>query len=157
MNKSTNQSLILIFLTLGLIWLRSSWGKLSEGKFVDSLSGTVNKMATGNPFPWYKEFLQNMVLPNSKIFAGLIMWGEFLTAATIIISALFLLFTKAGKWTLITLCAGLLGGAFLNLIFWLTAGYSSPSTDSLNLIMLAIEISGLLFTFQKISTSEQKK
>ena len=150
-NKSAYNSLILILLFLGLTWLRSGWGKLTEGKFVDGLGGVLTKFASNNPFPWYKSFLQNVAIPNSKIFAYLTMWGEFLTAITVSLAALYLLVVRRrSRLVLISLGLGLLGGVFLNAIFWLAASYTSPSTDSVNLIMLAIELAGLTFVFREL-------
>ncbi|MCR4305849.1 MAG: hypothetical protein NUV73_02070, partial [Candidatus Daviesbacteria bacterium] len=43
------------------------------------------------------------------------------------------------------LIAGLLIGAFLNITFWLGFGYTSPSTDSLNLLMATVQIIGVFY------------
>lgn len=153
-NKSAYNSLVLILLSLGLLWLRSGWGKLTEGKFVDSLGGVLTKFASNNPFPWYKSFLQNVAIPNSKIFAYLTMWGEFLTAITVSLAALYLLVVRRRSRLVLTfLGLGLLGGVFLNAIFWLAASYTSPSTDSVNLIMFVIELAGLIFVFRELRSS----
>lgn len=137
-----------IYLLLGLTWLRSSVGKITGGKFVDSLGGTLSKMSSGNPYPWFKNFLQDVVIPNSKLFGTLTMWGEFLTAVVIIGAALILLFSRADqKFWVVALILGLLGGMFLNAIFWLGFGYSNVSTESLNLLMFLIELIGAIVLF----------
>lgn len=148
MSNIFTKGFLIIYLILGGIWLRSSVGKITGGKFVDSLGGILTKIAQNNPHPWFKSFLQNIAIPNSKIFGSLIMWGEFLTAVAIILGSLYLLFSKGDqKLGLIVLILGLLGGMFLNAIFWLGFGYSNVSTESLNLLMFLIEWVGIIVLF----------
>lgn len=134
-----------IDLILGLTWLRSSWGKITGGKFVDSLGNLLSQMSQNNPYPLFKSFLQTVAIPNSKLFGMLTMWGEFLTALLITFASLYLLFFKADhRLGLIALILGLLGGMFLNAIFWLGFGYSNVSTDSLNILMFLVELVGVV-------------
>lgn len=136
--------LLLIFLSLGLLWLKSSLGKFSSGTFVSGLGGTLSKVADKNPYPWFKEFLNNIAIPNSQIFGTLVLWGEFLSALAIILGSIILLKKDSNKFARFILIAGLAGGLFLNITFWLGFGYTSPSTDSLNLLMGVIEVVGLV-------------
>lgn len=130
----------LVLLTLGLDWLRSSIGKITGGKFVSTLTPTLGKFISNNPNIWYDNFTKNIVIPNSKIFGNLIMWGEFLSAVSITISSLYLLLEKKeNKKIEFLLLLGLIGGAFLNFNFYFAAGWTSPSTESLNLIMFVVE------------------
>lgn len=149
--KNSESGLLLIILTLGLIWVRSSWGKFSSGNFVDSLGGILTKSAEHNNYLWYKSFLQNMVIPNSVIFAQMVLWGEFLVAVAIFFSSIYLL-NKQKKFAFIILISGLLGGLFLNLNFWFAFAWSSPAADSLNLLMGAIEIVGTVIFYQRVKT-----
>ena len=73
------------------------------------------------------------------------MWGEFLTALSIILASAYLIFfnSKNGLVTFL-LIAGLLGGMFLNTIFWFGFGYTNVSTDGLNLLMFLIELVGVI-------------
>lgn len=136
---------LLILLSLGLLWLRSSLSKFASGNFVSNLGATLNKVVDKNPYPWFKQFLNTVAIPNSEIFGFLVLWGEFLTALAIILGSVMLL-RKLGpeKWARLILIAGLAGGLFLNIIFWLGFGYTSPSTDSLNLLMGAVELIGII-------------
>lgn len=136
--------LILIFLALGLLWLKSSLAKFSSGNFVSGLGTTLSKAADKNPYPWYKQFLNSVAIPNSQVFGTLVLWGEFLSAAAIILGSLILLKKGSNKFARWILIAGLAGGLFLNITFWLAFGYTSPSTDSLNLLMGVIEVIGIL-------------
>lgn len=136
---------------MGLVWLRSSFGKITGGKFVDSLGNTLTKFTSGNPNIWYNDFTKSIVIPNSKIFGNLIMWGEFFSAVVIILGSLYLIFGKRENRTIeLLFVIGLLGGGFLNLNFWLASGWTSPSTDSLNLLMLAIEVIAIFIFAKKL-------
>ncbi|KKS65546.1 MAG: hypothetical protein UV33_C0001G0024 [Candidatus Daviesbacteria bacterium GW2011_GWA1_42_6] len=116
------------------------------GTFVQTLGETLSRFASKNPNAFYRDFLQNTAIPNSQTFGQLVMWGEALVAVAIVIPALYLIFqpkTKC-KVTLWLLIVGLIGGAFLNLNFWLASGYTSPSSDGLNLLMLVTQVVGVL-------------
>lgn len=145
MNNIYIKGFLIIYLILGGIWLRSSIGKITGGKFVDSLGTTLTKIAQNNPFPWFKSFLQTVAISNSKIFGTLTMWGEFFTALAIILGSAYLLFYKGDqRLGMVVLILGLLGGMFLNAIFYLGFGYSNVSTESLNLLMFLVELIGVV-------------
>lgn len=145
--------LLIVLLVTGLLWLRSSYGKFTSGTFVSSLAGILTKVADKNPYPWFKQFLVNTAIPNSQIFGFLILWGEFLIAVVMSVGVLVLLLTpKPNKLVNLMLLVSLIGGAFLNILFWLGFGYTSPSTDGLNLLMLAVEIIGIFYLLPKRST-----
>lgn len=140
--------LLLILLADGLIWLRSSYGKFSAGTFVETLGKTLEKFASQDPYSWYKGLLQDVAIPNAPVVGTVILWGELLVALAIVVGAVLLWGKRAGaraKWILL---AGLLGGAVLNLLFWLAAGWTSPSTDSLNLLMMVVELVGAFFIWR---------
>lgn len=149
--KDTNKYLYLIFSVIGFIFLRSSWGKITGGSFVDSLAGTLGKFASKNPHPIYKDFLENVAIPNSTIFGTLTMWGELFAGSAILFSCLYLLFNSGKKLIYLLLLAGLLVGAFLNATFWFASAWTSPSTDGLNLVMFAVQIVGCFFVLQQVS------
>ncbi|MBI2196711.1 hypothetical protein HYU45_03855 [Candidatus Daviesbacteria bacterium] len=140
---------LLILLTVGLIWLRSSLGKLSGGTFVQDLGETLTKVTPKNPHPWFRDFLTSTVIPNSQVFATLVLTGEFLSAVLITTGALGLLLNpRPHKLMSKALIAGLVIGAFLNITFWLGFGYTSASTDSLNLLMAVIQIIGAFYVLK---------
>lgn len=130
---------LLFILVIGLVWLKSSYGKLTGGVFVDGLGKTLTMFASKNPYPWYKDFLTTIAIPNAKTFGLLTMWGELLSAVSIIASVVILIATGGSKLIKIVLLLGLLGGAFLNAVFWLASAWTGPSTDSLNLLMLVLQ------------------
>lgn len=143
--------LFIIFVT-GLIWLRSSWDKISGGKFVDNLPSTLTKFANGNPYPWYKSLLQMVAIPSSQAIAPLIMWTEFFVALSLTLVPLLLLLKRKNQLVVIFGILGGIGGMFLNGLFWLAAGWTSPSTDSLNLLMFALELIALLYFLKLLSS-----
>ncbi len=154
MSKTVAKSFLFVLLVTGLFWAKSSYGKFLSGNFASSLGGSLSKVLDKNPYPFFKQFLTTTIIPNSQMFGLLVFWGEFLTAVSIIIGSLILLFGK--KWNKVgalVLIGGLIGGFFLNMIFWLGFGYTSASTDSLNLLMAVIEVIGIAalmsYLFQK--------
>lgn len=132
--------LFFILLVNSLVWLRSSYGKFAGGNFVQNLGSTLTAFSSKNPYPWFKGLLQNVAIPNFQVVGTAILWGELFVALAIIGGVV-----SRKKWLLIP---GLLGGAVLNGLFWLAAGWTSPSTDSLNLLMLMIELGGIFFIWR---------
>lgn len=144
-----------MLLAIDLIWLRSGFGKLVGGKFLGSMTATLKTFASKNPYPWYKSFLENFAIPNSQLFGLMSMWAEVLVALGLLVSLFLLLFDKKSS----QMAAGLLvvsltGGFFLNIIFWLAAGWTSSSTESLNLLMALIEGVGLFYALKLLATSK---
>ena len=58
---------------------------------------------------------------------------------------------KQARLGYLLLAGGLVVGLFLNLNFWLAAGYTSPSTDGLNLLMMIVEALGIFYIFPKLA------
>ncbi len=140
-----NKYLLTILLFDGLIWLRSSYGKLTTGNFPLELDKTLTKFASNNPYPWFKDFLLNQAIPQASNLGALIMYGEAITAVLVIVGSLGLFYNFRNKLFKILLLLGLVGAFKLNLMFWLASGWTSPSSDSLNLLMLFIELVGIIF------------
>lgn len=144
--------LLWVLLSLGLLWSKSSYGKLTGGTFVSSLGQTLSKVSDKNPYPWFKQFLTDVTIPNSQLFGNLVLWGELLAAASITAGALLLLLNpNVSKLVYLAVILGLAGGLILNIVFWFGFGYTSPSTDSINLLMAAIEIIGIFFLLKQFS------
>lgn len=147
--ETLQKHLIAILVFVGLIWLRSSLQKLQSGNFISTLAPTLEKFASKNPYPWYKNLLQNVALANAQIFALLVLLGELFSALAITIATFALILNfENKKFFLILLILGLTSGLILNLNFYLASGWTSPSTDTLNLLMLAIQAIGLLYSLR---------
>jgi thiosulfate dehydrogenase (quinone) large subunit len=145
LTRVLSNEFLLVLLIVGFDWLRSSYGKLTGGEFVNGLRPTLEKFAEKNPNQIAKNFLESVAIPNATSFGYLVMWGEAIVAVTITVGTLILLVRQGhdNKGAAL-LAVGLLGGAFLNFIFWISAGWTSPSTDGLNLVMMVIELIGLV-------------
>lgn len=142
--------LYLIFAVTGYIFLESGYGKISGGKFVGSLAATLTKFAKDNPYPLVKNFLENIAIPNSMLFGFLTQWGELLTGLNLLgISALFMFYDKTNKKFYYLMSVGFATGLLLNLTFYFASGYTSPSSESLNLLMSAINLIGLIFVLKQ--------
>lgn len=145
----TRTYLLLILLADGLIWLRSGWGKISAGNFADTLGSTLEKFASKNPYPWNRDLLLNLAIPNSQIIGYLVIWGEAFTALTLVLGSVYLiLFPKVTPLFKTVLLMGVATGAFLNVLFYFSSGYLSSSTESLNLLMIVVEVVAFLFIWQ---------
>lgn len=144
--------LLWIILSLGLMWSKSSYGKVTGGTFVSGLGQTLSKVVDKNPYPFFKQFLTDVAIPNSVLFGNLTMWGEVLVAISLTLGAILLLFNPGvNKLVYLAVIGGLAGGLLLNIVFWFGFGWTSPSTDSVNLLMAAIEIVGIIFLVKQYS------
>lgn len=133
-----------ILLAAGLLWLHSVYGKLAGGMFVGALGKTLGYFASENPYGFMKTFLTQTAIPNSEKFALLTMGGELYAALVITIASILMIRkstpTPASRYFLMT---GLAVGAFLNVIFYFAAGWTSPSTWSINIFMAAVQLIGI--------------
>ncbi len=154
MQRENQRYFYFIILVVGFVFLRSGWGKVTGGKFAGSLAGTLAKFAEKNPHLWYKDFLQNVAIPNAATFALLTMWGEVLTGFALMLTSTYLLFKRGTKLIYFALLLASFGGMFLNATFWLAAGYTSASTESVNLIMFFVESTGLIFALSRLLSSK---
>ena len=62
-------------LALGLAWGVLPYPTVSA-RFIGFHPKRVAEFAAGNPIGWYKDFLEQTVLPNAALFATLQVWGE---------------------------------------------------------------------------------
>lgn len=148
-----NKYFLSVIFVVGFIWLRSGLGKLTGG-FAGTLDKALIKFASENPYSFIKDFLNSIVLPNHAIFSYLTMWGEIFAGASLIICSIAIAAdNKINKVFFRVLALGLLVGVFLNLTFWFSAGWMSPSTDGLNLLMFSIEIAALFAAISKLKSS----
>ncbi|MDF2700943.1 MAG: small subunit DoxD, partial [Haloplasmataceae bacterium] len=127
---------------LGWSWLSAGWSKINSPAWTGEnagsaikgfLNGTLAK--AGGAYPevhgWYASFVENIALPNSKVFSYLVAFGEFFAGLALIIGA-FTLFAALGSvfMSLNYLYGGtsssnpemLVVGIFI-VIFFLSAGY----------------------------------
>ncbi|SFM36442.1 DoxX family protein [Salibacterium qingdaonense] len=78
-------------LYLGWTWLTSGLGKITDGfNPAGFLQGAVAEpvMQGGGAapaYPWYTAFLEHIAVPNADVFGFLVMWGEVLVGAGLIV------------------------------------------------------------------------
>jgi thiosulfate dehydrogenase [quinone] large subunit len=77
-------ALALLRVYLGAIFLIAAIPKLRDD-FTPGLVGFVEQRALEHSHVFYREFLQEMVLPNAHLFAGLVTWGESLVGVLLIL------------------------------------------------------------------------
>lgn len=141
----------ILLIPLSIIWLRSSIGKLTEGTFVENLNQTFARFAENNPYPWYKNLITTIAIPNFETIGAIVMWTEFVVALITLFCAIILLFRPiVQKPVLATLSIGLILGIILNVNFYFASGWTSPSSESLNFLMIAFQIILLWITYSLI-------
>lgn len=89
---------LIIRLYVGYAWLKAGWGKVTSdawtgkngGAAVEGfVRGALAKAEEGKDVTgWYASFLENTVLPNAKVFAFLVAYGEVLVGLGLILGLL---------------------------------------------------------------------
>lgn len=121
---------------LGYEWIKAGFEKMGNPVWVGPqagvaiggfLKGALAKATGEHPAvqQWYASFIQNVALPNAKIFSYVIAFGEFLTGLGLIL----------GAFTYIALFAG----AFMNLNY-LLAGTTSLNPNMLTLTFVLLYV-----------------
>lgn len=98
--SSTKAGLIwlVIRLYLGYSWLTAGWGKVTSDAWTGEnagaalkgfVSGALAKAEEGKDVAgWYASFLESTVLPNAKLFAYMVAFGELLVGLGLIVGLL---------------------------------------------------------------------
>lgn len=133
--------LIFVQLIIGYEWFSSGLSKvmMSHAESLAEILASLSKFASQNPYSFYKSFLLVYAIPSGELFSWLIPWGEFLAGATLIVSAGLLLLGFYHKLLRMVSLFALVGLIFMNINFWFAAGWLSPSTAGLNLVLGLIE------------------
>jgi thiosulfate dehydrogenase [quinone] large subunit len=80
-------ALVLLRVYLGVIFLVAALPKLQQD-FTPGLIGFVQQVALQQAHQFYRPFLEQVVLPNASVFAGLVTWAELLVGVTLILGLL---------------------------------------------------------------------
>lgn len=113
---------LLLRVWLGWGWLQAGLGKISSPAWTGENAGAavagfargaLERMAGDHPDVqwWYGRFLENVVIPNAKVFGFLVAWGEVLVGIALILG----LFTGIAAFF----------GTFMNLAFLLGGAVST--------------------------------
>lgn len=152
-----NSYFFYVILLNGFIFLKSGVEKLIGGTFLETLPATLRYFASGNPYPTVEFFLLEIAVPNGYLFGYLTMYGEVISGICLIIASIYYLHVKAfSHISLMLFIIGLTGAALLNDIFWLASGWTSPASETLNILMLAISLLGFVFIIREVIPSLRK-
>jgi thiosulfate dehydrogenase (quinone) large subunit len=77
-------ALALLRVYLGVIFLIAAVPKLL-GDFTPGLTAFLERRAMEQSHLFYREFLQEVVLPNARLFAALVTWGELLVGVLLVL------------------------------------------------------------------------
>ena len=117
-------------------WLKSGLGKFTQPDFMNGVAKTMGMFAAKSPHRWYGDFLQSTVVPNAAYFGNLVRTTELLVGAVLVVAGFVWLKQRRMSFLMHTLLiVALAAGALLNLNFYLAAGFTSPSTEGINLVM----------------------
>ncbi len=153
MSKTENPEgryLILLQLILGILWLKSCYGKFINSDFTDNIGKTLTFFSSKNPVGWYKTFLINVAIPNANLFGQLSRWGELIGGILLVLSSIYTMYANRNKVSSILAIVGLLIVMNLNFNFGLASYWTSPANESLNLLMFLVELIILIYQFKSI-------
>ncbi len=90
--------IVFLRIVVGLWFLKAVWTKLTiqlawgvlpyiavSPRFVGFQPKRVSEFAVGNPIGWYKDFLENVVLPHARLFAELQAYAEVIVGFALIL------------------------------------------------------------------------
>ena len=141
MKKTSVVWLVLIQWVLAYEWLHSGWGKWSDPAFMAGIGKSLAGFAAKTPYGWYANFLKSTAIPNAQVFGNVTRSGELLVGTALLLGGIVLLARKrlpaVAIWLVAIAC---FGGALMNVNFYLSAGWSSPSTSGINLVMGLVEL-----------------
>ena len=119
---------VLLRLAVGAVWLFEGYPLLSgRDKYLNGgFATTVQQMAAGNPFHFYADFLQRVVLPHASVFAYLTLVGNLIIGGCLVLG-------------LLTSYAGVIG-MLLNVNYALASGWMDRMNYSLNALLFFAEL-----------------
>jgi thiosulfate dehydrogenase (quinone) large subunit len=128
--------LAVLRVVVGMYFLKALWSKMDvvflgglvpwlgvEPRWIETMPALVSKHAEANPFPFYKQFLEQTVLPHAVLYAKMTAWGETLVGLSMVSG------TFAGL--------GVLGAFWLSLNYGLSSQHLSPASYGFHYMLLA--------------------
>ncbi|VVM04355.1 thiosulfate dehydrogenase [quinone] large subunit [Methylacidimicrobium cyclopophantes] len=135
--STAHRWLAVLRIFLGLLFLESgthklSWGDLQAGLPIptvsqgwrEALPKRLLEFAEKNPIGWYRAFLYHAAIPNSRLFAALVAWGELLLGLSLVLG----LFARTGAFA----------GFFLAGNYFLANSWMGPCQRNLDLLLLVV-------------------
>lgn len=126
--------------TLGVVWLKSCYAKFVNNDFTDNIAKTLTFFSSKNPVGWYKSFLISIAIPNAHLFAELSRWGELAGGILLALTSIYALYKNKNKLSSLLAIIGLLIVMNLNFNFGLASFWTSPASETLNLVMFLVEL-----------------
>ena len=125
----------LLRMIVGAWFLKAVWTKLAvsfawgivpyidvSSRFINFHPKRVAEFAAGNPFEWYKRFLEEMVLPQATLFARLQAYGEVIVGISLLIG--------------FCVALGALAGLFLTVNYGLATQWMSFGQQGFHLLLI---------------------
>lgn len=135
---------------LGILWLKSCYGKFISNDFIDNIAKTLIFFSSKNPVGWYRTFLMNVAIPNAHLFAELSRWGELTGGVLLVLTSIYSLYKYQSTISSLLAITGLLVVMNLNFNFGLASYWTSPANEALNLLMFLVELIILIYQFKRI-------
>lgn len=132
-----------IQIILAYEWFLAGWEKIHGGQFAPNIGKTLDHFENGNPHEWYITFVLAIAKSHPVAFGLLVQWGELFVGIGLVATiALFTLSQHRYAKPIARFLAvtALSGGALMNLNFYLAAGWTSPSTAALNVLMFWVQV-----------------
>ncbi|OGG21769.1 hypothetical protein A3D03_01320 [Candidatus Gottesmanbacteria bacterium RIFCSPHIGHO2_02_FULL_40_13] len=145
-----NRYLNLLQFILGILWLKSCYGKFISNDFIDNIAKTLIFFSSKNPVGWYKAFLVNTAIPYAHLFAELSRWGELTGGVLLVLTSVYSLYNYQSTISSLLAVIGLLIVMNLNFNFGLASYWTSPANETLNLLMFLVELIILIYQFKRI-------
>lgn len=123
-------------------WIVSGWTKVTSETFVSTFPATLIRFTEQNPHTWYVDTILRFSTQHATTFAELVRWGELLAGLGIVSGSILLLqkYTSLHRVGTYVLVGALVGGCWMNANFYFAAGWTSPSTGGLNLLMFGVQL-----------------
>lgn len=85
-------------LYLGWSWLAAGWEKVRDPAYAsgEAVTAFLQGALKNAPYGWYKGLIQSTFMPNAKLFAFLVTWGEVLVGVALFLGAFTVLAAIAG-------------------------------------------------------------
>lgn len=127
---------------LAYVWFTAGLEKVVNSAFVDGMSKTLSAFASQNPYAWYKTVLLGPAMDNAALLGIVVQWAE-VGVAVIMVGAIVVSFCGRSRQLLSGargfLILALLLGMAMNASFFFAAGWLSPSTHTVNLMMFWVQ------------------
>lgn len=125
-------------LILAYSWLAAGYEKISGGTFVSGINKTLSYFISQNPYEWYVSFVEAVAMPYATVFALAIEWTQLIGGVILVAAVWLLVYGKqrsGQKVAAVMSVIALVALAFMNVNFYLAAGWTGPGTHSVNVIM----------------------